>query len=169
MRWNPAAYGPEIAAILALDGNGERFMSLADPHCVSEDARGRIALARIPETLRAGLYLYFGCWTDAHEVAQGINTREGSYWHAMVHRQEPDAGNAGYWFGQVGTHPIYAELGELANEPGLAPWNPRKFIDYCERARRESGSAMERRAQELQQLEWQLLFDYCAKRQGQSS
>ncbi len=169
MRWNPDGYGSEIASILALDGNGERWMSLAEPRCVSEDARRRIALAHIAETLRAGLYLYFGCWTDAHEVAQGVNTREGSYWHAIVHRQEPDAGNAGYWFRLVGSHPIHAALAELANEPGISPWNPRKFIEYCERARRAPGSALERRAQELQQLEWQLLFDYCAKHQGQPS
>ncbi|HLH18897.1 MAG TPA: hypothetical protein VKX45_16885 [Bryobacteraceae bacterium] len=169
MRWNPDAYGPEIAAILALDGNGERLMALAEPRCVSEDARARIALAPVPETLRAGLYLYFGCWTDAHEAAQAIDTREGSYWHAIVHRQEPDAGNSAYWFGQVGSHPIYPELAQLANEPGLMPWNPRKFIEYCDRARREPGSELERRAHELQRLEWQLLFDYCAKGAGMRS
>jgi hypothetical protein len=163
MRFDPDAYGPEVAAILALDGSGERLMSLAGPRCVSEDARARIALAQVPETLRAGLYLYFGCWTEAHEAAQDTPTREGSYWHAIVHRQEPDAGNAAYWFGQVGSHPIYAQLTELANEPSLAPWNPRAFIDYCERARREPGGPQERRAQELQRLEWQLLFDHCAK------
>jgi len=157
MRFDPAAYGPEVAAILAIDGSGERLMPLAHPRCVSEDARARIALANVSPAMRAGLYLYFGCWTDAHEVAQGIETREGSYWHAIVHRQEPDAGNAAYWFRQVGGHPIYAELGEAAG----TRWDPRTFIECCERAR--PGSAEERRARELQRLEWQLLFDYCAK------
>jgi hypothetical protein len=149
MRFDPAAYGPEVAAILALGGNGERPMALARPVCVSEEARARIAAATIPETLRAGLYLYFGCWTEAHEAAQEIQTREGSYWHAVVHRQEPDAGNAGYWFAQVGNHPIYAELSAAADEP----WDPRAFIQQCERGR----------GTELQLLEWQLLFNYCAR------
>jgi hypothetical protein len=156
MPFDPLAYGPEVAAILALGGNGERPMALAEPTCASADARARIAAAKIPELLRAGLYLYFGCWNEAHQTAQDIATREGSYWHAMVHRQEPDAGNAGYWFAQVGTHPIFADLSAAAGEP----WNPRGFIQECERAR---GADDQRRAQELQLLEWQLLFDYCAK------
>jgi hypothetical protein len=156
MPFDPHAYGPEVAAILALGGNGERPMVLAEPVCTSEDARARIAAARIPETLRAGLYLYFGCWREAHETAQDIATREGSYWHAIVHRQEPDAGNAGYWFAQVGNHPIFAELSSATGEP----WNPRAFIEQCERA---GEAEAVRRAQELQLLEWQLLFDYCAR------
>jgi|SRR5579883_341213 len=155
MRFDSHAYGPEIASILALGAGGERPMALAEPVCISADARARIAAAKIPETLRAGLYLYFGCWNEAHEVAQNIATREGSYWHAIVHRQEPDAGNAGYWFGQVRTHPIFAQLSEAAG----TPWNPRTFIQQCERAR---SAEEKRRAQELQLLEWQLLFDYCA-------
>jgi hypothetical protein len=156
MPFDPHAYGPEVATILALGGNGSRPMALAEPVCISEDARKRIAAAKIPETLRAGLYLYFGCWNEAHETAQNIATREGSYWHAMVHRQEPDAGNAGYWFGQVRTHPIFADLSAAAGEA----WNPRTFIQQCERAREAEAV---RRARELQLLEWQLLFDYCAR------
>ncbi len=163
MRFDPQAYGAEIAGILAIEGNGERLMALAEPRCVSEDGRARIALAKLPGTLRAGLYLYFGCWTDAHETAQAVNTREGSYWHAIAHRQEPDAGNAAYWFGQVGRHPIFTKLEEIAGDAALAPWNPRAFIEMCDRARRDPGSALERRALELQRAEWQLLFDYCAR------
>jgi hypothetical protein len=156
MPFDAHAYGPEVAAILALGGNGERPMALAEPVCTSEDARARIAAAKIPETIRAGLYLYFGCWKEAHETAQDIGTREGSYWHAIVHRQGPDAGNAGYWFAQVGNHPIFADLSASAGER----WNPRAFIQRCERAR---GTAAEGRAQELQLLEWQLLLDYCGR------
>jgi hypothetical protein len=156
MPFDSHAYGSDIAAILALAGNGSRPMALAEPVCISADARARIAAAKIPEVLRAGLYLYFGCWNEAHETAQNIATREGSYWHAIVHRQEPDAGNAGYWFGQVRTHPIFAELSAAAGEP----WNPRTFIQLCERAREADAV---RRARELQLLEWQLLFDYCAR------
>jgi hypothetical protein len=163
MRFDPQAYSPEIAAILAIEGDGERLMALAEPLCVSEDARARIALAKLPGTLRAGLYLYFGCWTDAHEAAQAVNTREGRYWHAIAHRQEPNPDNAAYWFGQVGKHPIFSELEALAGDAALTPWNPRAFMEMCERARLDPGSALERRAMELQRAEWQLLFDYCAR------
>src|ERR1035437_261913 len=37
--FDPYAYGDEIAAILALDGNGERLMPLAGGTCSSEEAR----------------------------------------------------------------------------------------------------------------------------------
>jgi hypothetical protein len=126
--------------------------------------RDAIAAAPVPEPARAGLYLYAGLWDEAHEIAQSIETRDGSYWHAIVHRQEPDAGNAAYWFRRVGQHPIYPALAKraVAIEPSLAgAWDPVGFIGYCERAAREPGSETERRAIEIQQAEWELLFEYC--------
>jgi hypothetical protein len=83
----------------------------------------------------------------------------------IVHRQEPDAGNAGYWFRQVGAHPVFPALRERAAEIGV-DFGPRSdpiaFINLCERARQEPGSDAERLALETQRAEWQLLFDYCA-------
>jgi hypothetical protein len=128
-----------------------------------EAARDAIAAAPVTELARAGLYLYAGLWDEAHEVAQSIETPEGSYWHAIAHRQEPDAGNSSYWFRQVGQHPIFPALAERAAaiEPSLSgAWNPYAFIDYCERAARQPGSDLERRAIDIQQAEWELLFDY---------
>lgn len=160
MAFDPHAYGPEVAAILALADNGERLMPLVQSGCISSEVRNRLKAAdahglfphaRAPEAALAGLYLYAGCWAEAHEVAQNVETREGSYWHAIVHRQEPDAGNAGYWFRQVGAHPIFADLAKIA---GVARWDPLKFIEQCEK-----GAAG---ALELQRAEWQLLFHYCA-------
>jgi hypothetical protein len=112
------------------------------------------------------LYLYFSCWEDAHVVAQDLETKEGSYWHAIVHRQEPDAGNSGYWFQQVGSHPIFPALQARAAEIGVVfgdRWNPLAFIDYCEAARKNPGSPEEQKALSVQRAEWQLLFDWCAK------
>lgn len=160
MAFNPQSYGPEVAAILALHGNGESPMPLVQGGCVSAEAEKRLAAAaprslfpgaRAPEAALAGLYLYFGCWEKAHEIAQAIETPEGSYWHAIVHRQEPDAANSGYWFRQVGEHPIFPELAKIAK---VQRWDPLEFIRQC--ARQAPG------ALELQRAEWQLLFDYCA-------
>src|SRR5580698_1788635 len=105
-----STYGADVAAILALDGGGERLLPLEMKLCASEDARDRLRGvsasrlfpgARAPEAALAGLYVYFSCFDEAHGIAQDIDTAEGSYWHAIVHRQEPDAGNAAYWFRQV--------------------------------------------------------------------
>jgi hypothetical protein len=114
----------------------------------------------------AGLYLYFSCRDEAHGVAQNLDTPEGSYWHALVHRQEPDAGNSGYWFGQAGKHPVFPELRARAAEIGVEfghTWAPLAFIDYCEAARIRPGSPEERMALEVQRAEWQMLFDWCAR------
>src|SRR5580704_178091 len=123
MQFDPNAYGPEVAAILALDGNGERLMPLVQGQCSSPEAKAAVeALATrklLPDSALAGLYLYFSCWDEAHDLAQNISTREGSYWHAIVHRQEPDAGNSGYWFRQVGSHPLFPELRQAAAEIGV--------------------------------------------------
>src|SRR5712672_4382044 len=117
--FDPHAYGDEVATILALDGNGERLMPLVHGSGGSAQAQERVKAARVVPAIRAGLYLYFDCWEQAHEVAQDINTPEGSYWHAIVHRQEPDPGNAGYWFRQVGSHAIFPALQLRAAAAGV--------------------------------------------------
>jgi hypothetical protein len=169
MRFDAKAYGPDVAKILAVGDNGERLMPLVRSAPFSPETKAAIqTLAEQksrPDTAIAGLYLYFSCWDEAHDIAQNISTREGSYWHAIVHRQEPDAGNAGYWYRQVGAHPIFPALRERAAEIGVdfgPRWDPIAFINLCERARQEPGSDAERLALETQRAEWQLLFDYCA-------
>src|SRR5579859_5853742 len=152
MAFDHQAYGPEVAAVLALDGNGERLMELASPRCSIEGAREAMRGLTVPPSALAGLYLYFGCWEDAHETAQAVETQDGAYWHAIVHRQEPDAGNAGYWFRQVGPHPIFPALRARAIELGFDPgpaWRPVAFVDYCERARSQPAAETERRAREI--------------------
>jgi hypothetical protein len=141
MAFDPQAYGSEVAAILG----GRAMPKGADPHRLFPHARSA-------EGAMAGLYLHCGCWDEAHEIAQNVETPEGSYWHAIVHRQEPDAANSAYWYRQVGEHPIFPALAKLA---GVARWDPYEFIQQCERG--EPGTA------ELQRAEWELLFDYCAR------
>jgi hypothetical protein len=175
MSFDPQTYGSAVASILQIDGDGRRLMPLTAGAGGSGSARTMIRDAgarqlfprsRAPEGAMAGLYFYFDCWKEAHETAQDIATPEGSYWHAMVHRQEPDAGNSGYWFRQVGAHAIYPALRDAAAEIGIEVgrrWKPEAFIELCERARQSPGSELERQAREVQRAEWQLLFDYCAQ------
>jgi len=39
-----------------------------------------------------------GNWEKAHQLAQEVDTPEGSWIHAYLHRKEGDPGNAGYWY-----------------------------------------------------------------------
>jgi hypothetical protein len=164
-------YGADVARILALDGNGTRPMALVSKRCVpkgcvSEAAREEIGKAQVSEAARAGLYLYFSCEEEAHAIAQDLNTTDGSFWHGILHRQEPDAANAGYWFRQVGKHAIFPALRDEARRLGFdtgAEWDPMKFIDFCESAGTHPGSEEEGLAMQVQLVEWQLLFDHCAR------
>ena len=125
--------------------------------------------ARSPEGAVAGLYLYFSCLEEAHTDRAGSEHAEGSFWHGIVHRQEPDAANAAYWFRQVGKHPIFPALREKRSPSRLRL--PATL--HCHGIRSRSsiianppehspGSDEERLAMQVQLVEWQLLFDYCA-------
>ncbi|MBL8214602.1 MAG: hypothetical protein JNK87_28020 [Bryobacterales bacterium] len=174
MVFDSHAYGPAVAALLALDGDGERLMPLALGTCSSNEARRILHTAkarewfphsRAAEAAMSGLWLYFSCLDESHSLSQEIHTVEGSFWHGIMHRQEPDAGNSGYWFRRVGSHVVFPRLREAAAElgyPAGSQWDPLAFIDYCEQARRRPGSETEQLALRVQRAEWQILFDYCA-------
>jgi len=118
----------------------------------------------------AGLLLRLGCWSESHSVAQTIHSAEGSYWHGILHRIEPDTANAAYWFRRVGRHEIFPRLLRRAQEilEKHGPrhwrlknaWDPLLFLDWCEEARVHRGEA-EAAAIEIQMSEWQLLFNWC--------
>jgi hypothetical protein len=41
-------------------------------------------------------------WEAAHNIAQYIPTRDGSWVHAYLHRKEGDQWNANYWYNRAG-------------------------------------------------------------------
>lgn len=55
-------------------------------------------------------------WTAAHELAQA-HEGEGAYdrLHALLHRIEGDAWNAGYWYRRAGLSPCAGPFAEEAN------------------------------------------------------
>jgi hypothetical protein len=43
-----------------------------------------------------------GDWDAAHESAQAVETPDGAWVHAYLHRKEGDPGNARYWYLRAG-------------------------------------------------------------------
>jgi hypothetical protein len=108
----------------------------------------------------AGLWLHFDFLNECHEISQEVHTPEGSYWHAIMHRREPDHGNSKYWFHRVGKHPVIDELVEMSRTEGFGYTSPFDFVDLCERVR-GTGTPQEVLACRVQLMEWMMLFDYC--------
>jgi hypothetical protein len=171
VEFHAGQYGSDIANILERAGSGARALPLVRSGSASPELAKAISELPTTESVRSGLYLYCGCWDEAHRAADSVDRPDGYFWHAIVHRQEPDPGNAAYWFRKTGVHPVFASLGAEAADCGykieLAAsrrvWNPFAFIEYCESARRRPGSKEEQVAMKVQLIEWQLLFDYCAR------
>ena len=182
MPFDASLYGDNVARLLALDGNGNRLIPLVAGGPSSDEAYRQLKDATAkdlfprsaaPAGALAGLWLYFSCFEESHQVAQDDSSAEGSFWHAILHRQEPDPGNSAYWFRRVGSHPVFTSLVDATADiikrypdaefrPSVK-WDPFGFILFCERARRQPGSPSEQAALEIQRAEWQLLFDYCAR------
>lgn len=121
----------------------------------------------------SALWLYHNFLGESHKISQELETQEGSYWHAIMHRREPDFWNSKYWFRRVGQHPIFPKLHKNAtvlveSRPDVEAdfpmnkkeWDAFLFVDLCEKVI-HSGSPTERFCEQIQMLEWQMLFSYC--------
>lgn len=52
--------------------------------------------------LQAMWHDHQGNWEASHNIAQEIDTRNGSWVHAYLHRKEGDQSNATYWYHLAG-------------------------------------------------------------------
>ena len=124
------------------------------------------------ELLQAGALWLHGFLDESHHIAQRIDSSEGAYWHALMHRSEGDFSNSKYWYRRVGRHEIFQDLlarvrklvsgseSTSANLLKSADWDPFQFVDDVEQAARRE--AMDTSLlQAIAREEYNLLMGYC--------
>ncbi|MFQ3593847.1 MAG: hypothetical protein SNJ82_11770 [Gemmataceae bacterium] len=136
-------------------------LRIGQPHRAAR-AMIEVACAELPLPCQAGLWLAFDFFEESHAISQALHTPEGSAWHAILHRREPDAFNSKYWWRRVGSHPVLEQLRQQTPALGYCYTTPEAFVEWCERVR-ESGSSDEQLAQEVQRREWELFFAWSAR------
>jgi hypothetical protein len=71
-----------------------------------QDFQAALASSAPPPDLSAPLLALWhdgrGDWDAAHRVAQDVESADGSWIHAYLHRKEGDEGNAAYWYRRAG-------------------------------------------------------------------
>jgi hypothetical protein len=150
-------------------------VDMAFAHAQPKGVNAQLADTEMAECCIAGVWLLHDYLNESHTVSQSIDTTSGSFWHAIMHRREGDFSNAKYWFRNVGQHPTFAALSERAHVAAYlrdadsslgetrlleGTWDPFAFVDLCQAVARGQTAAQEF-CLDIQQAEWELLFDFC--------
>ena len=192
--FDPRIYSPAVGQLLALDADRTGDLGPGRPFAPAYDPLRRLSPEALvaPAALAdrdaaaaclAGLWLYFDYLDESHRLSQDLDGPDGSFWHGILHRREPDPDNAKYWFRRVGRHPVFQPLCAAAADLAVAAgkldagadflskqtaWDPNRWIDLCEAARLgQTGEATQRLCRLVQRREWELLFAHCYGKGGE--
>jgi hypothetical protein len=127
------------------------------------------------DAMLAGLWLWHDALEESHTLSQKLNTPDGSYWHAIMHRRERDFSNSKYWLARCRSHPGGAAMAHSLpklielhrTDPATQAvtnggWDPFAFVDLVEQVHDRSDDPRREMVIAIQKLEWQTLFTHCA-------
>src|SRR5256885_5285636 len=97
---------PDLGPRPRTEAQNEADLSLAVDKAITSSKLS----VRQKELIRALILLWHDHLDAAHTIAQDIDNPDGAFVHGIMHRREPDHGNAKYWFRRVGDHPVFAEI-----------------------------------------------------------
>src|SRR5881396_2646331 len=102
----PPELGPgPRSGVLDLDALNEKLDAFLVRHALPP---------AVHQPLRSAVLLWHDHLDASHRLSQDLHTADGSFLHGIMHRREPDYGNAKYWFDRVGPHPLFADLAQRA-------------------------------------------------------
>ena len=168
------AYTRLVLPSMATPGETEQILGKVRPEQLLESPISRRSEA---DAMLAALWLWHDALDRSHTISQSIETETGSFWHAILHRREGDFFNAKYWYARCRNHPALAQIprraeADVEHKPDLlafdrvvrgGSWDGSAFVDLVEDVYRDEANPRRSAVVWLQRIEWQVLFESCAK------
>ena len=137
----------------------------------------RVTNPVLADAAMAGIWIRHNFLTEGHHICQDHESdATNNFWHAILHRREGDYWNSKYWFRQVRAHPVLTELAsELRSDrffttakmdlQKLVKSNSFHASEFVDLVAKSTGSESEvkRFCEQVQLVEWKLLFAYSCK------